>query len=104
MNAIMKHAVEVIDSCDELKDATQHFLGAMRASQSLERLHRAAEALGEALQGATEAQRALVLVLALDPDDLTADGPLVPPLLEHKECECATGERTPLNCWNCSAR
>lgn len=71
--------------------------------------HRALRDLGAAMQEATAAMRALAAALGSDPDALLSDDvdAIVPPLLEEvpvkKYCECKTGERTPLNCWSCSA-
>ena len=53
-----------------------------RESNSISELHGALSVLGDALQRATTAQRELCRVLALDPEKLTAQEPLVPPLLE----------------------
>lgn len=51
-------------------------------AKSVAVVHTALSNLGEALQEATKAQRALAGVLALDPDKLAADEPLVAPLIE----------------------
>jgi hypothetical protein len=61
-----------------------------RATNSMSELHGSLSALGEALQAATKAQRALAVLLALDPDKLAGDGPVVEPLLEGS----AVGDRT----------
>jgi hypothetical protein len=53
-----------------------------QSTNSFSELHGSLERLGEALQRATTAQRELARVLALDPDKLTSQEPLVAPLIE----------------------
>jgi hypothetical protein len=53
-----------------------------KAQNSIDDLHKALSVFGAALQRATTVQRELARVLALDPDKLVADEPLVPPMVE----------------------
>lgn len=112
MTAIVElraHVQAVRTAHGDVSEASARLLAYERcATNSIQELHGSLTVLGEALQRAAKAQRELARVLALDPDKLAGDEPLVEPMLEStvadNECECSTGQRTPLNCWSCTEK
>ena len=104
MSELRDAVIEVERSGSEVLGASQTLLALERAGASSPIVViDALNTLGEALQRATRAHRELALVLTLDPEKLTGDGPVVDPIIEHDDCECKAGLREPQNCWGCSA-
>lgn len=83
VEVLRAHITAMYAAHGDVKEACSVLLAHERkATNSMEELHGSLSVLAEALQRATRTQRALAQALALDPDLLASNRPLVEPLLE----------------------
>ena len=94
----------------QVKIAIGQVMVAERVQKSTPEVYAAVRRLTAALMASAEATRRLANVLSITHEAFSGLRELdevLPPIIDHEgdpnACECDTGERTPLNCWNCSA-